>query len=98
MFGDLYAYNLYIYHLLYLQHADFSQCDLLDDWIIFRLYKFFNGHYLTCVPVSAFEHNSIRALADLSQFLILIHLTEIMKCYILQTNKQTHKVIWCGTI
>lgn len=59
--------------VFYLQHSDFSQCYLLDDWIILRFHKLLDSHYLACFLVSAFKHHSIGALANLSQLLVLLH-------------------------
>lgn len=57
----------------YLQHAYFSQCNLLNDRIIFRFHKLLDGNYLAGVSVSALKHHTVGALADFGQLFIFLH-------------------------
>ncbi len=60
-------------HLL--EHADFSQCDLLDNLVVLCLYELLDGHQLLCLLVPALHHHTVRALPDHPHVLILLHLS-----------------------
>jgi len=57
----------------YLQHADLSESDLLDHFVILTLEELLDGHELTGVLVAALEHHAIAALPHQPLVLILLH-------------------------
>lgn len=57
-----------------LQHPDLPQGDLFDDGIVFGLHELLDGDDLARVSVPALEHNTVGALADLPNLLVLLHL------------------------
>lgn len=57
-----------------LQHPDLPQRDLFDDGIVFGLHELFDGDDLARISVPALEHNTVGALANLPNLLVLLHL------------------------
>lgn len=57
----------------HLQHTYFSQRNLLNHWVVFRLHKLLDGDYLVSVSVSALEHNAVGTLTNFGQLFIFLH-------------------------
>lgn len=62
-----------------LEHPDLPQRNLFDDGIVFGLNELLDGHDLARVSVPALEHNTVGALADLPDLLVLLHLWGSLK-------------------
>lgn len=58
-----------------LQHPDLPQRDLFDDGVVFGLHELLDGDDLARVSVPALEHDTVGALADLPDLLVLLHLS-----------------------
>lgn len=65
--------RIIIIMLCYLQHPDLPQCDLFDDGIVLRLHKLLDGDDLPRVFVPALEDDTVGALSDLPNLLVLLH-------------------------
>ncbi len=74
----------------HLQHTYFSQCNLLNDRVIFRFHKLLDGNYLAAVSVSAFEHHTVRTLTNFGQLFIFLH-GAVSSCH-LSKGKRFHKI------
>ncbi len=71
----------------YLEHADLSHGDLLDEGVVLRLDELLDGDQHPRVPVPALEHHSVGAFADFRQLFVLVHAAWVVPLQAVVTQK-----------
>ena len=56
-----------------LEHLDFAEGDLADEFVLLAVEEFLDGHQLAGFPVAALEHDPVGSLPDHAQLVVLIH-------------------------